>query len=222
MPPSLTTLLRDLQNEEDEDLRYEAAKYLAEHPDPQALTALCKAAEDEDVYVCFWALSALAALADPQSIPVLLKARYRDTDEAETAQRALAAIGPPAVAPLLEIAIDDDEDNFQRRWAIQILENIKDTRAVPPLVKMASDEEEWPEIRYAALAALGKMKQDAAVPCLQALMQDASEPAGLREAAAEALENIDEKRFSAEVSRYRTWIGWARDDNPEKGPLPEF
>lgn len=110
------------------------------------------------------------------------KLREVDADGRSEAIRAVAAMGAPAVPPLIE-ALNDDEWHVRQR-AVETLGEIGDPRAVAPLLAMLKDTEWY--VRRAAIQALDDLGagRPAVLPLIEALKD---EEARVRRRAAEAL-----------------------------------
>lgn len=105
--------------------------------------------------------------------------------------KELAAVGPAAVSPLLEILNDSDQP--VRKDAARALGDIGDSSAVEPLISALKDNNK--DLRIEAACALGKIKNIMAVDPLSEALKDNEEE--VRKSAYQALSGID----SPEASR---------------------
>jgi HEAT repeat protein len=120
-----------------------------------------------------------AAAALPDLVEVL--AAGPGVGAREAAAAALARLGAPAVAPLVERLSAEDPD--LRQAAAGVLGAVADHRAVPPLTARLADPD--PNVRAAAADALGKIGGPDALAALRAAAE--SDDATLRLSAVEAL-----------------------------------
>lgn len=117
------------------------------------------------------AASILGSINDTRAVKPLLEAMRRKADDDATedekanaasirsgAAAALAAMGPAAVEPLIEILSSPMQDEDARISAASILGAIADKRAVEPLISALKDEKKG--IRASAAAAFGTLKMD--------------------------------------------------------------
>jgi len=102
---------------------------------------------------------------------------------------ALAQIGAAAVGPLLPLL--DTRDPDVRKFAVDVLGDIRDARAVPGLLAKLNDDDE--NVRVAAAEALGKLRDRRAVDALVGCLSSADQ-SWLDYAAAEALGEIGDER----------------------------
>jgi len=98
--------------------------------------------------VAFQALASLGPQAAPAVEPLI---GFFGKPEADSAAKALVAIGAPAVEPL--IAKLKDADEHLRVWAATLLGKIGDPRAKEPLLALLADRGMY--VRYGAAKALG-------------------------------------------------------------------
>ena len=94
-----------------------------------------------DVDVRQEAVDALAAIGEPAIGPLIAVARDSDFGVRTWAAKALVAIGKSAVEPM--IAALQDSDAAARCSIITALGNMKDTRAVRPLIERLSDPDSY-------------------------------------------------------------------------------
>jgi HEAT repeat protein len=162
----------------DADVRAKAVQRLGSGKQNKAVPPLLKLLEDESPQVRIAVMDALGAIGHPASVEPLVSAlsnqhkiaksrSQRSSHETETMEhealtKALAAIGQPAVAPLLKAL--ESEDKEGRRLAVQVLGWIKDPRAVEPLMRKLEDNRS--DVRQAAALALGTIGDPRAVGAL--------------------------------------------------------
>jgi HEAT repeat protein len=160
------------------DVRAKAAQRLGSGKQKKAVPSLLKLLEDESPQVRIAVIDALGAIGHPASVEPLVfalsnhhkiaKSRsQRSSHEAETMEhgaltKALAAIGQPAVSPLLKAL--ESEDKEGRRLAAQVLGWIRDPRAVEPLMRKLEDNRS--DVRQAAALALGTIGDPRAIEAL--------------------------------------------------------
>lgn len=130
---TLSPLVEFLQDE-DADLRIQAALALGEQRDARAVPALVGALEDEDVNVRYHAVEALGKLRAAEAADALAGvAETRDFFLAFPALDALRQLGDarvvPRVLPLLE-------DELLREAAAELLGELGDEEAVAPLAEL--------------------------------------------------------------------------------------
>ena len=107
------------------------------------------------------AAAALAILNHPneEAVPALIQTLYdKDSVTANLAGNALAKIGKPATASLLQV-MEEAETNV-RITAIRALVEIKDHRAIPIMMKCLNNENESAVIQYWAVQGLDKLGLD--------------------------------------------------------------
>jgi HEAT repeat protein len=173
--------------DEDENVRYSAAKALRWIGDERAVEPLIEALKDEDENVRYSAAKALG-LMDSISVEPLIEA-LKDEDVRGYAAYALGWIGDKrAVEPLIE-ALNDDDGNV-RRYAAKALGRIRDSWRVEPLIEALKDEDEDVR-RYAAFALPWKRDERAVEPLIEVLKDENED---VRDFAAKALGRIGDKR----------------------------
>lgn len=121
------------------DLRWWAARALAEFSIPQALELRLSALSDDDSGVRACAALGLRERPDPRAIPALIQ-MLSDPDRlcAAMAADALVAIGEEAVPALLEVMASGAQP--ARLEAVRALAEIGDHRAIPVLFTALDDE----------------------------------------------------------------------------------
>jgi HEAT repeat protein len=182
------------------DIRAKAAKRLGSEKQRKAVPSLIKRLKDDSSHVRIAVVDALGAIGHPVSAEPLASALADlsktaksgsghpgcDTGitEYESFAKALSALGPPAVKPMIRLLESDDQES--RRWAACALGMIKDPQGVDPLIAVLKDSRSG--VRKAAALALGQIGDSRALISLeQALTSKDSET---RRAAAEALGDI--------------------------------
>lgn len=143
---------------------------------------------------------------------------FKQPSPGEQAAIALAAMGRPAVEPLIE-ALGDASPSVRRNaaWAVGEVTGVPPfgrAKAVPPLVSLLRDSDEW--VRAASARALGELRDARAAEELVAALADAS--GRVRELAAWALGEMKEERAVENLSGLlasdaqagvRTMAAWA-------------
>lgn len=157
----------------------------------EAVPLLLRALGDRDWRVRKTAVESLVALGGDDIIAGLVQ-RLSAEDNAgarNSAIEALVQIGSAAVGPLLPLLGTGDPD--VRKFAVDILGDIRDSGAVPGLLERLKDADE--NVRVAAAEALGKLRDRRAVEALIACLS-ADDQSWLDYAAAEALGEIGDSR----------------------------
>jgi HEAT repeat protein len=156
-----------------------------------AVPLLFRAMGDADWRVRKTAVEGLVSIGSTEIIDGLLQA-LNTADNAgvrNSAIEALVQIGDPSVDPLLNRIETRDPD--VRKFVVDILGDIKDTRAVPALIARLDDEDE--NVCVASAEALGKIRDPRAVDALLACLIR-TDKGWLDYAAAEALGAIGDER----------------------------
>jgi HEAT repeat protein len=139
---------------------------------PEAIAPLLMAVADESWPVRQTAAEHLAAF-DPPTILPALEAALRDDEDAGARNAAMeiyVKLGAIAVAPLLQLLGDPDEE--VRNFAAVMLGSLRDRRAVAPLVAALADPDL--NVRHAAAAGLGQIGDpEAVLPLMAALRSEA-------------------------------------------------
>ena len=151
--------------------RAQAAELLGQLRSRKAVPALIAALSDPFEDVRTVAARSLAAIGDPAAIPALAAAlndpsRWTLSMIAEN----LMVMGPEAVPPLIEMVRSGDADNV-RVAAIQILGEIRDSRALTPIAELLRTADNL-NLRAQAAAALGKLGGAAAEEALVSALRD--------------------------------------------------
>jgi HEAT repeat protein len=187
--PDIESLGRKLESTDAEERR-EAAVDLGREGQA-AVPLLLRAMADRDWRVRKTAVEALVQIAGQSVLDGLLQAlsAHDNAGARNSAIEALVQIGGTAVDALLPLLNTPDPD--VRKFIVDILGDIRDTRAVPLLIDRLEDPDE--NIRVASAEALGKIRDaravDALIVCLNRYDQS-----WLDYAAAEALGEIGDVR----------------------------
>ncbi|MDH4161885.1 MAG: HEAT repeat domain-containing protein [Nitrospirota bacterium] len=157
----------------------------------EAVPLLLRALRDQDWRVRKTAVEALvnAGGRDVTAGLVKLLSAEDNAGARNSSIEALVLLGPAAVDDLLSLLSVRDAD--VRKFAVDILGDIRDPRAVPHLINGLHDHDE--NVRVAAAEALGKIRDRRAVDPLVACLAS-SEEGWLDYAAAEALGEIGDDR----------------------------
>ncbi len=188
--PDIELLGNKLRSKDAEERR-EAAVSLG-RSGGQAVSLLLIAMADEDWRVRKTAVEALTAIGGESVVTGLIEALKAEDNAGarNSAIEALVLIGGPALEVLLPVLTTPDPD--VRKFVIDILGDIRDSRAVPPLItRLVEDVDE--NIRVAAAEALGKIRDPRAVDALLACLERRNQ-GWLDYAAAEALGEIGDHR----------------------------
>jgi HEAT repeat protein len=156
-----------------------------------AVPLLLRALGDTDWRVRKTAVEGLVSIGDDEVINGLVQ-RLSAEDNAgarNSAIEALVQIGTSAVGPILPLLETRDPD--VRKFAIDILGDIRDTHAVPGIIEKLKDPDE--NVRVAAAESLGKIRDRRAVDALIGCLT-ANDQGWLDYAAAEALGEIGDER----------------------------
>jgi HEAT repeat protein len=174
----------------DAEARREAAMDLG-HSGREAIPLLLRALGDGDWRVRKTAVEALVKFGGPEVTAGLVRCLSAE-DNAGTRNSAietLVLLGAASVAPLLPLLLTRDPD--VRKFTVDVLGDIRDSRAVPGLIERLRDSDE--NVRVAAAEALGKVRDRRAVDALiDCLSRD--DQGWLDYAAAEALGEIGDER----------------------------
>ncbi len=173
-PPShVKTLISDL-NDEDADLRADAAYELGFLGDERAVPPLAAALEDDEAEVRRLAVESLVRLEASETIPALARRLGdRSPEVIAAAADALVRFGPLAIPHL----VDRAERGATRRRpgsaslrVVRLLGRIGDDRALTPLADLIGSRS--PRARAAAAAALGDLGLSGGIPALRAALDD--------------------------------------------------
>lgn len=186
---TLEHLKRKLESSDTEERR-EAAVDLG-RSGRVAVPLLLRALGDRDWRVRKTAVEALVGLGGDEITAGLVQ-RLSAEDNAgarNSAIEALVQLGATSVDPLLPLLATRDPD--VRKFAVDVLGDIRDARAVPGLIEALRDSDE--NVRVAAAEALGKLRDQRAVDPLIGCL-NAYDQSWLDYAAAEALGEIGDER----------------------------
>jgi HEAT repeat protein len=138
----LPLLQGELAKEKNPEAKAALARALGDLKDPSSLPVLQDALDMSSTDGATSRMNsaiaqALGGIHDPRSVPALLKLlRSKDDYVRIDAIQALAALrAPEAVAPLMELALDDASSPQVNRRAVAALGDIGDPKAVPVLLK---------------------------------------------------------------------------------------
>jgi HEAT repeat protein len=157
----------------------------------RAVPFLFRALADSNWRVRKTAVEALVGLADEQVIKGLVQtlSSHDNAGARNSAIEALVHVGAAAVDTLL-LSLDSPDPDV-RKFLVDILGSIKDTRSVPALIEHIRDQDE--NVRVAAAEALGKLGDRRAVDSLLGCLAR-YDNSWLDYAAAEALGEIGDER----------------------------
>ncbi len=186
---TLDHLKRKLGSADPEDRR-EAAVDLG-RLGPAAVPFLLHALGDRDWRVRKTAVEALVSFGGAEVVSGLVRCLSAEGNAGarNSAIEALVQIGTQAVGAILPLLATPDAD--VRKFAIDVLGDIRDPQAVPEILERLTDNDE--NVRVAAAEALGKIKDPRAVDPLTACLA-ANEQGWLDYAAVEALGEIGDER----------------------------
>lgn len=152
----------------------DAVRILGRIGDRRAVEPLIDALYTKNVHLTQEAVQGLGSIGDSRAVQPLIDMFRHDWDDTETiavwqkAVTALAAIGKPALQPLL-MALKDEDENV-RRGATESLGQLRDPRSVDALITVLQDGESV--VRVIAVDALAKVGDKRAVEPLVALLKD--------------------------------------------------
>ncbi len=174
--------------EPDLSVQESASAVLAAIADERVLDPLITALRSGDWIVRMHIAKALGRVKRAEAVEPLIPL-LQDKVKAvrEEAAATLAAIGDPAIAPLLEALRHDDW--LVRLHAVESLGKTRSPRAVEPLLSVLFNDQDS-AVREDAVRALGEIGDPQAVDCLFTAMREPS----LRTLAVEALGRIGDPR----------------------------
>lgn len=164
---------RDLDEQlasQDEAVRLQAARVLAEEEARESANKLLGALNDESWRVRRVAVDGLAQRAGADEVAGLLRALredHRNPGVLNSALQVLALSGVDAIMPLTEFLNDADID--LRIYATHALGDQHDPRAIPALIHALADQNA--NVRYHAIEALSKLRATEAVEPLTAIAE---------------------------------------------------
>jgi HEAT repeat protein len=183
-PRAVAPLTALLDTSPPDAVRLSAVTALGRIGDPRALEALVGSMKDPLSVVKKRAADALAAIGEPAVEPLVELLGDADPEVQDLAADALVRIGVASVEPLTNVLKGSDPD---RRWnAVYALGAIGDPAAVPALAGVLSDADV--DLAMAAVQALGAIGGEAPVSALTDAMTARTGALGL--ACAEALVRI--------------------------------
>jgi HEAT repeat protein len=171
---------------------------------PTLMKVLTTSADDQDFLLNQKAALGLAEFRDPQSIPALIKGLFmtgRGTQTFQECRLALVRIGPPAVAPMVELLQEKNADIQSMARALKfddatpgvvphkaaiLLGDLRAKSAVPALVTRLHAKAKGDEHR-AILIALGYIATPPAVDAILSVLKDGKAEPLERASAADAL-----------------------------------
>lgn len=186
---TLELISRKLESSDAEERR-EAAVDLA-RLGRDSIPLLLRAMGDRDWRVRKTAVEALVGFGGPEVTAGLVQ-RLSAEDNAgarNSAIEALVLLGAASVDALLPLLDTTDPD--ERKFAVDVLGDIRDSRAVPGLMEKLRDDDE--NVRVAAAEALGKVRDPRAVDALIGCLAEYDQ-SWLDYASAEALGEIGDER----------------------------
>jgi VWFA-related protein len=178
----LETLLREL-DDQDDDVRADAAYDLGFTGEPEAGEGLSTALADKAPEVRRQAIASLARLGEASALPGLVD-RLGDAEAAVrgAAEEAIESFGSQAIPGLSEAILTGVGRRRPTRRVILaagLLGRLGDERGIDPLSRLLQDAP--PETRAAAARALGDLGQGLGIPPLRSALED--EDPGVRVAA---------------------------------------
>jgi HEAT repeat protein/beta-lactamase regulating signal transducer with metallopeptidase domain len=191
-PAVVTWLERRVASQDPDDLRGNAAQWMARHPIQASVTALDRIARgDRSSDVRQEAAEALGDLALPEAAPVLI-ALARSLPDLDARREAVEALGarpePAATEALASIARQDANLDVQRE-AVETLGDFADKRGVDVLIELARTHPHV-EVRREAVETLGDvLPENAAVATLKQFLTD-RDP-GVQEEAVDTIAGIE-------------------------------
>jgi len=171
---------------------------------PELMKILTTSADEQDFALNQKAALGLAELRDPQSIPALEKGLFmtgRGTQTFQECRLALVRIGPPAIAPLVQLLqeknaevedmaaklkFDEATPGVVPHKAAIVLGDLRAKSAVPALVARLHGKGKGGE-HLAELIALGYIATPDAVDAILSVLKDGKADPGERASAADAL-----------------------------------
>ena len=175
-PAVVTWLERRVASQESDELRGNAAEWIAHHPIQASVTALDRIARgDRSSHVRQEAAEALGDLALPEAAPVLI-ALARSLPDRDARREAVEALGarPERMATdaLASIARQDADLDIQRE-AVETLGDFEDKRGVDELIELAKSHPRV-DVRREAIETLGDvLPENDAVTMLKQFLGDA-------------------------------------------------
>ena len=214
-PGVVAWLERRIASSEPDELRSNAAEWIAYHPIRASVTALDRTArQDRSSEVRQEAAEALGDLALPEAATTLI-ALARTLSDHEARREAVEALGarsePEATDALVSIARQDKDHDIQRE-AVETLGDFEDKRGKAALLELAKSHPDV-EIRREAIETLGDvLPAETAVAQLATFLAD-REPAILEEVvdAIAAIENGGGRATLMELARSHSSVDVRRE-----------
>ncbi len=188
-PRVIAGLIRAL-NDEDAEVRMEAASALGKIGDSTAVAPLIRVLSDANPKVRVSAASSLGRLRAIRALDALVKATSDPAANVRKAAiRALARFRDQRAVPALIRALSSNSPDV-RELAADALGDLKDPRAVEPLIGALSDP--TADVREQALGSLYNLRDTRAIPPIIEALHDQS--AEVRRMAASALGRLGDRR----------------------------
>jgi HEAT repeat protein len=168
-------LERRIASQDPEEIRGNAAEWIARHPIPASITVLDRTARtDRSSHVRQEAAEALGDVALPEATPVLiaLARSLSDTDARREAVEALGSRPERAASDALATIARDDANRDIQREAVETLGDFEDKRGVDLLIELARTHLNV-DVRREAIETLGDaMPEGKAVEMLKEFLTD--------------------------------------------------
>lgn len=185
-------LERRIASQDPDEVRGDAAEWIAYHPIAASVAALDRTARgDRSSHVRQEAAEAVGDLPMPEAAPVLIElARsLTDRDARREAVEALGARPEPAASDALAVIARQDKDADIQREAVESLGDLEDKRGIGPLIELARSHPDV-DVRREAIETLGDAMGGLALPLLKELVADRDPQ--IQEEAVDAIANIDQ------------------------------
>lgn len=204
--------LIELLKNENEQMRYYAARGLRHSESKRATDALLRALKDEYWNVRWCAIEEMGERKEKRSVEPLINILANDDRErvCDSAARALGEIKDArAVEPLIN-ALENGSAHV-RSSAAYSLGQIGDKRAVKPLIASLNDKDFY--VRARSAQALGSLEAtEATQPLIEALKSAQKDKFGnVRNSAARALEKITGNEFGTSPDKWEKWWNETRN-----------
>ena len=186
-------LERRIASQDPEEIRGNAAEWIARHPIAASITVLDRTARtDRSSHVRQEAAEAMGDVALPEATPALI-ALARSLTDADARREAVEALGsrpePAAADALAAIARDDASLDIQRE-AVETLGDFEDKRGVNVLIELARTHPRL-DVRREAIETLGDaMPEGTAVDTLKEFLGDRDPQ--IQEEAVDAIASIED------------------------------
>jgi len=187
--PRAVESLIEMLNDENPTIRAYAVRALGQFKDPRVVESLIEMLNDEDWMIRIVSARALGQLNDPQVVELLVQLLKDENQEVrKEITKVLGKLGKPAVNPLIQLL--KDKDWSVRQSVVDLLEQLRDSRALEPLIQSLKDKH-W-AVRKEAAFVLGKLGDSKAVVPLLELLED--EVDDVKETAVRSLGQLKDKR----------------------------